>query len=229
VISGEYNEVYSENNLSPDVWKDHGSYLKSIDPYNNMISLHPSGRGSSAEFAYESWFDFIMQQWPIEYHQKILNDRVHNKPVVNSEYAYADYHDNEDVRTGAWDIFTAGGFYTAGFYHTFAPDKGGWDLNANQAEQDALITINNFIDSIEWWNMYPDDSKVSSGYWFGNESEFVVFDESGNSNVQGEYLDTKTGDKLQDKPVDSEVVIYRTQVEIDTTPPDAPTNFQITE
>jgi len=205
VISGEYNEVYSENGLPPDVWKQHGYTIMNKDPYDHPISLHPSGRGSSREFQAEPWFGFILQQWPIEYHAHILEDRIYDKPTVNGEYAYADWHDNDDVRRGAWDIFTAGGFFTAGFFHTFAPDKGGWDLDANQKEQQALMTCINFIEHTQWWKMAPHDELVTNGYCVADPgSEYVVYSRDGGptslnlSEVKGEidvqWLDPITGD-----------------------------------
>lgn len=182
VISGEHNEAYQEYGLTMDAYKQHGITIKAKDPYDHPISLHPSGRGSSKEFVYEDWYGFVMQQWPIEYHQKILDDRQYNKPVVNGEYAYADWHDNEDVRRGAWDIFTAGGFFTAGFYHTFAPDKGGWDLEANQREQDALMYCLNVMEQTQWWLMQPHDELTSNGYCIANQGqEYVIYSRNGGS------------------------------------------------
>jgi len=192
VISGEYNEVYSENNLSPEVWKQHGKTLYNADPYKHLISLHPSGRSSSKEFHDDSWFGFIMQQWPINYAQHITEDRQYDLPVVNAEYAYAGYHDNDDFRRGAWDIFTAGGFYTTGYYKTFAPDKGGYDIKANAAEQKAITVANNFIKSIPWWTMEPiGERKLSNGF------ELLYFSKNGDTVDPQDgvpvLIDTKTG------------------------------------
>lgn len=226
-LSGEYNEVYSENNLSPEIWKNMGSHLYKTDPYKHLISLHPSGRGSSREFAGQPWFGFIMQQWPINYSQHITEDRQYNLPVVNAEYAYADYHDNDDVRTGAWDIFTAGGFYTAGFFHTFAPDKGGWDLMANEAEQRALQITNEFIDSIPWWTMRP-DLTVNGSQRLSNGTETVIWNKKGSDGAlpvgDAIYIDTKTGEPANTA---AEHIMYAFPK--DDVPPDAVTGLEIVE
>ncbi len=226
-LSGEYNEVYSENNLSPEVWKNIGSFLYNADPYKHLISLHPSGRGSSREFAGQPWFGFIMQQWPINYSQHITEDRQYNLPVVNAEYAYADYHDNDDVRTGAWDIFTAGGFYTAGFFHTFAPDKGGYDLDANKAEQQALKITNEFIDSIPWWTMRP-DLTVNKVQRLSNGTETVLWYKNGSDGALpiGDviYIDTKTGEPANTA---AEHIMYAFPK--DDVPPDAVQNLWLEE
>jgi hypothetical protein len=212
VISSEYNEVYSENNLSPEVWKQHGKTLYNADPYKHLISLHPSGRGSSKEFHAEPWFGFIMQQWPINYTQHIEEDLQYNLPVVNAEYAYAGYHDNDDVGRGAWQIFIKGGFYTAGFFHTFAPDKGGWDLEANAREQKAVQTLNEFIDTIPWWTMQPEGDRLSNGV------EFIIYNEKGHDLALPDGLvqriDPKTGDRADPT---TEHVIYISPP--DNTPP----------
>jgi hypothetical protein len=205
VISGEYNEVYSENGLPPDVYIQHGHTIMNKDPYDHPISLHPSGRGSSKEFHSQEWFGFILQQWPIDYHSHIVEDRVYGKPTINGEYAYADWHDNDDVRRGAWDIFTGGGFFSAGFFHTFAPDKGGWDLDANKPEQEAVMTCMNFIEHTEWWKLDPHDELVTNGYCVANlGSEYVVYARDGGptslnlsdvkGNIDVQWLDPITGE-----------------------------------
>lgn len=205
-ISGEYNEVYDEYGLAPSVYRQHGNTVYSKDPYKHLISLHPSGRGTSHEFVYDKWFGFSFQQWPIEYHKYILEDRSSgSKPVVNGEYAYADYHDNEDVRRGAWDIFTAGGFFTAGFFHTFAPDKGGWDPASAAQPQKELKLAMEFMGRTEWWDMNPHDELVTNAYCLADPGdEYVVYSRNGGSTtinlsaVKGEthvqWLNPKTGE-----------------------------------
>lgn len=222
VLSGEYNEVYSENGLSPEVWKQHGHTLYNADPYKHLISLHPSGRGSSREFHAEPWFGFIMQQWPINYAQHIAEDRQYNLPVVNAEYAYADWHENDDVGRGAWQIFIKGGFYTAGFFHTFAPDKGGWDLEANAREQQAVQVLNEFMDTIPWWTMQPEGDRLTNG------QEFLIYNEKGEElplpNGDVIRFNPKTGKKAEPS---TEHVIYISPV--DNTPPMVVENISINE
>ncbi len=175
IISGEYNEVEG-------AWAHHGQVLKEADPYDHPVSLHPSGRGSSSEFGYSNWMDFIFQQWPIGFHTKIKNDYKFDKPVVNGEYAYAGWHESEDVRIGAWEIYTAGGSFTAGFFNTFAPDKGGWDMYSYQQEQDWVKWSYEFMDRTEWWDMDPHDDLVSDEtvYCLADPGdEYIIYAQNG--------------------------------------------------
>lgn len=247
-ISGEYNEAYDEYGLTPDVYRQHGETIMEKDPYDHLVTLHPSGRGSSREFAWDEWFGFIMQQWPIDYHQRVLDDRNTTAiPVVNGEYAYADWHDNEDVRRGAWDIFTAGGFFTAGFFHTFAPDKGGWDPDANQQQQDELVWAIQFMGQTEWWDMAPHDELASNGYCLADPGdEYVIYSRDGGpttinlSAVSDElnvrWLNPRTGEYVAEDqvsggsvtftpPWDDEWVLH-IGVKSDG-PPAAPTGFTV--
>jgi hypothetical protein len=181
IICGEYNEIYAESNLTWDVWKRHGRTVKEADPYDHLTSLHPTGRTSSSEFKYDSWMDFIMQQSPY-YYDHIQRDRKYNMPVVNGEYAYAGYHPDENVRYGAWQIITAGGFFTAGFFSTFAPDKGGWDMSANMQQQLELQFLFDFMENTRWWEMNPHDELVSTGHCLALPGEeYIIYSREGGS------------------------------------------------
>ncbi|HOX85097.1 MAG TPA: DUF4038 domain-containing protein [bacterium] len=178
-ICGEYNEVYTDYGMSPNVFRDHGGTIRAADPYDHPITLHPTGRSSSAEYASDAWFSFIMQQTPY-WHQDILRDRVSNKPVVNGEYGYAGWNTDDDVRIGAWEVLTAGGYITAGFFTTFAPDKGGWDLNANLQQQLELQFINSFFDDTHWWEMNPHDELTNNGTCLAAPGkEYIIYSRYG--------------------------------------------------
>lgn len=181
VISGEYDEVYTDNGWSQADIERYGTYAYSIDPYKHPITLHPTGRSSSREFGYQDWLGCVMQQGPY-WHDEILKDRIFSKPVINGEYAYSGWHADDDARIGAWEIITAGGFFTAGFYTTFAPDKGGWDLSGNQLQADQLSALFQFMDSVEWWRMEPHDDLVSAGYCLAQPGkEYVIYLRNGGS------------------------------------------------
>ncbi len=205
-LSGEHSEVYVDFGMSPEVWRRHGKNVASVDPYNHPITLHPGGSArSSAEFGNEDWFGFVMQQSP-DFHSLIKRDRIYNKPVVNGEYAYAGWTaDDNWLRYGAWEIFAAGGFSTAGFFTTFAPDKGGYDLYANMQQQQEMIYFNKFHRQINWWTMEPNDALTSVGYCIADPGrEYVVYSRDGGtpsldlSAVEGEidvrWLNPITGE-----------------------------------
>lgn len=205
-LSGEHSEVYVDFGLSPSVWRQHGRTVAAADPYDHPVTLHPGGNSrSSAEFANDDWFGFIMHQSP-DFHSLVLKERIYAKPVVNGEYAYAGWTaDDNWLRYGAWEIFTAGGFSTAGFFTTFAPDKGGYDLYANMQQQQEMEYFHNFTKQIAWWSMQPHDEIVSKGCCLANPgSEYVVYSRDGGSTsvkltaVTGDlkvrWLNPKTGD-----------------------------------
>ncbi len=248
-ICGEYSEAIEDYALSPQVFRNHGTNIYAKDPYKHPITLHPGGERMSREFAYDNWFGFIMQQCNINFHANALRDRFAGKPVVNGEYAYADYHDNDDVRRGAWDIFTAGGFFTAGFYHTYAPDKGGWDPDANMQQQLELKWAMEFMDHTEWWDMVPSDNLVNNGYCLADPGdEYVVYSRDGgpvtidlsalNKPVDMQWFNPKTGEysakakvigggqRTLTPPFSGEWVLH-VGVKFDNEPPAPPTGLTV--
>jgi len=208
-ISGEHSEAYVDFGLTPEAWRQHGETIYNADPYKHLISLHPGGgHRSSRQFARDYWFGFIMQQSP-DFHSLILNDRQWDIPVVSAENAYAGWTvDDDAMRRAAWEVYTAGGFSTAGFFHTFAPDKGGYDPEANMQQQLEMIYFFNFIEHTKWWKMFPHDELTSNGYCLADPGEeYVIYSYSGGpvtvnlSAVNGEtdiqWLDPYTGEYSQ--------------------------------
>ncbi|MBD3384875.1 DUF4038 domain-containing protein [candidate division KSB1 bacterium] len=178
-LSGEYDEAYQLGLTSSD-WISYGQTLKSSDPYDHIVTLHATGQSSSREFGHSNWLDVIMQQIKPAWHNALLGDRVFTKPVVNGEYGYAGKVEDDWVRIGAWDIFTAGGFFTAGFFTTYAPDKGGWDLFGNYQQQLELQILFNFIERTKWWEMSPRDDMVTNGHCFTKlGEEYVIYAQHG--------------------------------------------------
>ncbi|MBN1466474.1 DUF4038 domain-containing protein [candidate division KSB1 bacterium] len=205
-LSGEHSEVYDDFGLLPSVWRQHGRHVAATDPYAHPITLHPGGKvRSSAEFGADEWFGFVMQQTP-DFHAMIARDRIYSKPVVNGEYAYAGWtEDDNSLRTGAWEIFTAGGYATAGFFTTFAPDKGGYDLNANAQQQQEMMVFHEFTQRLQWWSMQPNDALVSTGHCIADPGrEYVVYSRNGgsvelnlaavNGEIDMQWFNPRTGD-----------------------------------
>ena len=182
-LSGEYSEAETDFGITSSEWEHHGRIVYNEDPYKHPITLHPGpNTRSCAEFGGQNWLGCIMQQTP-DYHSMIQRDRRHKIPVVNGEYAYAGWTlDDNALRNGAWEIFTAGGFSTAGFFTTFAPDKGGWNPDANKQQQDEMVYFINFIEGTHWWQMHPNNNLVSTGYCLANPGkEYVVYARNGGS------------------------------------------------
>jgi len=163
VLSGEYDEIVADGGRPTSEFEKWGSLVKQFDPYKHPISLHPTGRSTSAEFGNLSWFDFVMQQTPYTV-RDMRRDRVFNKPVVNGEPRY--FYPNEDntpSRNALWECVTNGGYYTSGFYTTYAPDKGGYDTAALPEEQNWVKIINNWMTRIDWYKMDLHPEWISSG------------------------------------------------------------------
>ncbi|MBN1558914.1 DUF4038 domain-containing protein [candidate division KSB1 bacterium] len=205
-LSGEYSEVYDDFGLLPSVWRQHGQYVIDADPYDHPITLHPGGKTqSSAEFGPDSWFGFVMHQSP-NFHSLVARDRLHAKPVVNGEYAYAGWTEDDNwLRYGAWEIFAAGGFSTAGFFTTYAPDKGGYDLTANPQQQLERMIFHEFTRRLQWWTMQPHDDLVSEGHCIAAPGTvYVVYSREGgeaelnlnavNGEIGVQWLNPRTGD-----------------------------------
>lgn len=151
IMCGEYTEIpvdFPEHSV--DEFNTWGALVKRNDPYNHLLSLHPTGRSSSAEFANSLWMNFIGQQTP--YAATAINqDIVHGIPVVNLEptYFYPDEYGSptttEQVREQLYNIIQAGGYYTSGFYTTYAKDKGGFDLSLLPDEQQWVSKLNQLV------------------------------------------------------------------------------------
>ena len=178
-ICGEYDEVYEDFGMTSAVWEHHGQFVHQIDPYDHLITLHPTGRSSCREFGNRDWLGFILQQSPY-WHRDVSRDRRFSKPVVNGEYGYAGYEDDEKIRIGAWEIVTGGGLFSAGFYTTYAPDKGGWDLEVNAQQARELSRLFDFMEETSWWEMNPNDGLVTNGHCLSNPGkEYVVYSRDG--------------------------------------------------
>ena len=138
VLAGDYQAYFYE----PPVYRQVGAAVANADPFDHPISIHPADGFVNREFADEPWLSYLMHQLRDAGEflaDSVRFDRVYNKPVVNGEYGYPvpesvhPYHgirtDANFTRTGAWSIFAAGGYFVAGFKHTFFDPDGhyGYD------------------------------------------------------------------------------------------------------
>jgi hypothetical protein len=145
-----------------------------------MVAIHPmTAEGSVREFNPASWMDFgDYQQNYRDLHQRLLDSRRFNKPVVNSEYGYylrdrdGDGVPDKDnstslaaIRHATWDIVMAGGYAVTGFGTTYFGgnrDPGPFDLDAekNDAWEAQLGHLRRVLTGCQWWKLEPHDERL---------------------------------------------------------------------
>jgi len=138
ILAGDYQAYFYQ----PDLYRQIGQAVAAADPYDHPISIHPADDFVNREFGKESWLSYVMHQLRDAGEflaDSIRYDRVFNKPVVNGEYGYhvpetvhpfhGIRHDAHYIRTGAWSIFTAGGYFVAGFGRTFIDPDGHYEYD----------------------------------------------------------------------------------------------------
>ena len=194
VLAGDYQAYFYE----PPIYRRVGAAVAVADPYDHPISIHPADGFVNREFADEPWLSYLMHQLRDAGEflaDTVRFDRVYNKPVVNGEYGYHvpesvhPYHgirtDVHFTRTGAWSIFAAGGYFVAGFKHTFFDPDGhygydpGFDLppvyfdlqNAKdlEAARQYSVFYKFFTEQTAWPDLQPRRDLVLDG-----QSELLV-------------------------------------------------------
>jgi chitodextrinase len=215
-VSGEYEESQLPNSRITE----YGQTFANYDPYDHPRSVHTLF--SSRAFGNEAWHSYIMQQIFHYQNQEIINDRIFDKPVVNSEYGYlygleGPGSSNDHVRKKAWEIAVAGGFFQAGFINTFYVTRGGWHLNDSN---DNLVIAqlgylyNFFTQKSHWWEMDPNNNlgSGSTNFVLADEgSEYIVYMEEGGTtdvdltdasgSLMVEWLNPRTGEYMSDNPI----------------------------
>lgn len=194
VLAGDYQAYFYE----PPVYRQVGAAVAQADPFDHPISIHPADGFVNREFANEPWLSYLMHQLRDAGEflaDTVRFDRVYSKPVVNGEYGYHvpesvhPYHgirtDANFTRTGAWSIFAAGGYFVAGFKHTFFDPNGhygydpGFDLppvyfdlqNAKdlEAARQYSVFYKFFTEQTAWPDLQPRRDLVLDG-----QSELLV-------------------------------------------------------
>ncbi|MBD3289895.1 DUF4038 domain-containing protein, partial [candidate division KSB1 bacterium] len=192
-IVGEFDEAGSISD-----YNYHGNIIASRDPYGHLISNHPghsdpNNIGTSRIFTDQSWFSFLMQQYPAipgektpaEINQYIIDDRRFNMPVVNIEFGYENekYQNSifstEDTRKYAWSVVTGGGFFNYGHGETIREIRQS-ALQSEGVHQ--MVHLYNFMNKLPWWQMEPANHKVRNGFCLANgDQELVVYLPEGDS------------------------------------------------
>jgi hypothetical protein len=149
--------------------------LRAGDGGTHLISYHPCGERSSAQFFHkEEWLDFNMiETWTAwsRVYPSVQTDMLLSptKPVVLAEGAYEDGPEYPMgpitpliVRRQAWWAFMAGGFYSNGHNQNWRIESN-WDdiLTAPGAAQ--MQVYKQTITSRPWWQMVPDQCMFEAG------------------------------------------------------------------
>ena len=181
IVSGEWHaEVRTRPSTEAEVRREFieiGDALAGADPHGRMIGIHPMTRhGSVREFNEVAWMSFgDYQQNYRDLHQRLLESRRFDKPVVNSEYGYhlrdrdgdgTPDKDNstslESIRHASWDIVMAGGYLVTGFGTTYFGgnrDPGPFDVDApkNDGWEEQIAVIRGLFAKLDWWKLTPHD------------------------------------------------------------------------
>ncbi len=251
VLCGEYDEIIIDYGRSTSEYERYGKLVQQYDPYDHPLTLHPTGRKSSAEFGNFDWFGCVMQQTPY-YVRDIRRDRIYSKPVVNGEPRYFyPQEDNTNSRNALWEIISNGGYYTSGFYTTYAPDKGGYDPEALPEEQKWVEIANTFMGQIPWSLMDPYPELISSGnlmarlgknyFAYHTTGGAVTLNLSGHfGSLQGKWLNPRSGEvgapftvqlggsTIMTPPFTGDWVLYiGEEIVVDKVPPLPPTDLTL--
>lgn len=193
-VAGEWNEYGSKQ-----MYQKIAQEIVKHDPHNRLIAIHPGEASYSVEeFATEDWMSFgDYQQNYRRLHQRIIEARDHDKPVVNSEYAYYLRDSNgdgkvdkpnsqtlEEIRHATWDIAMAGGYFVTGWGNTYfggTRDPGTFDVEApqNDAWEAEVQHVAKLFNDLEWWKLQPEDEllKGSGDYYLLAEAgqQYVAY------------------------------------------------------
>lgn len=170
-----------------------GTFLKSKDPYNHLISVH--GR-ADFPFRKSPWVDVVMYQswdecggYDFMMNAKRLQEETGRiLPTINEEYGYEGHYppwgcgataakERPDGRSGlnrsqlAWEICMTGSYQTTGEtaeYGTGAgEDTGGGWINGRGNDKMTMLKyykiMKDVFERTEYWNLSPRNDLVSFG------------------------------------------------------------------
>lgn len=158
-----------------DDWaKEMGGFLKAIDPYGHLISVHGHG---TFTFRTEPWADYaLFQSWDEHGGNRYMIENrrlqeVTGRPIpqVNEEYGYEDHYpqgwgenrvaparSSDTRRRLAWEIAMAGCYQTTG---ESAEPCGGWINGRGCADSTEMLLGNarivQFFQAFDWWRCEP--------------------------------------------------------------------------
>ena len=187
-------EEYQRGNLQGADIHRLGTLIKSLDPFDHLLSVHnqsPRSRGSRTEadpFMREPWEDYAVFQggktadlWKV--YDFINRNRVQLKPIFAQEVLWPGnrYHSRLDavtIRKKALVLHMAAssinfadqnGNSASGF-------SGSMDLDVrNQERHDAIHAVWNFFESLSWYEMEPIPEAIDQGFCLGKAGEEYLF------------------------------------------------------
>jgi len=142
--------------------------LKEGDAGSHLVTLHPEGTaGSSSRVQAELSFNTFqsLNAGNLNY-QFAQADYVRTpvKPVVNGEARYEGDGGTTafDVRRSAWLSYLGGAAFSYGHINNWK-SPGSWREWVNAAGAKQIQAIGNFLRSVAWWKLIPDQSILIDG------------------------------------------------------------------
>jgi Protein of unknown function (DUF4038)/Malectin domain/Domain of unknown function (DUF5060)/Putative collagen-binding domain of a collagenase len=222
-VTNEYetygNGAYRYENPADDNWaRSMGALFHRVDPHEHPTTVHnfsfdePGGVGD--RFGSSKDIDVLTHQewgaatWNGTYRdgnasgieQRIASDRVHNKPVINTENGYEwlsgyisfnqQLTSTDKARRAAWRVFVGGGAaYAAGFAGTFqGKDDFTWKFQgplffqvADSGLGEYVSHFASFVPTTDFRNLSPEHDLVSrpNSCLANAGQEYVVYAPSG--------------------------------------------------
>jgi hypothetical protein len=181
LVVGEYNLENDRSRVQKALAI--GRFIKSIDPYNRAMTVHPwTYRDERRQAWGEPWYDFIMLQCghggvpPVAMYQEAYAFRP-IKPVLEGECNYDNVGNTDNVRVSAFRAIQSGSFgYTYGAHNLWYPTQSSEDRRfARYAKPipwwEALRLpgavqasyVRKIYETIPWWTLEPRSDLVEAG------------------------------------------------------------------
>jgi hypothetical protein len=185
-----------------DVFRELARGLREVDGGAHLISYHPCGWRSSAQFFHaEDWLDFNMIETWTEWskiYPAVVSDwlRAPRKPVVLGEGAYENGPEYPQgpitpwvVRRQAWWTVMAGGFHTYGQNQMWRMEKD-WDKTFDTPGAEQVCLMRRIVTSLPWQQLVPDQGVFATG--IGSERSLNAAMRSGDGKRVLVYLSSPT-------------------------------------
>jgi len=181
-IAWEWHEPQFWNN-DPTVPNLIGTYVKSIDPWNHVMTIHDRQPNGSS-----NWFDYYTHQYSAGTagSAAVANGTIPKNltmPAFAQEVCWEGPDDGkltgEQVRPCMWGVAMAAG---QGNYAEQFRDNGTFQYGDGGGFPYVKI-LNDFMDTTRWWNMQSHNELVNPGKFAladaGNE--YIIYSESGST------------------------------------------------
>lgn len=193
VTSGEYGFVEDLNKV-----RNLSAHIGKKATVGQLITIHPTPNkphfaySSSTHFADDAWIDLHLHQtWDQEATRNaIVADYAlkPTRPIISGEAGYDGLWtwDRQKVRQDAWTAYFSGAAgYTYGVlgiwnWNDGCCDNQRWGVTPRWYDVIDLPSsmdmarLAQFFDQIEWWELTPNDSLVSSGYALTKPGEMYL-------------------------------------------------------